>query len=81
MGVEHLALGRTRKVSACSKEEGEGVWAGGEASVKNLRIERQALEMRAVRRIGLDELIVEEESWVRSIVEQLVGIVYIWHIQ
>lgn len=42
--------------------------------VKNLGIEREASEMRAVRRLGLDELVVEEESWFGRIVEHLVCI-------
>lgn len=49
--------------------------------MKNLGIEGQALATGAVRIVGLDEFVVEEKSWVRRIIEQLVGIVYIWDFQ
>lgn len=49
--------------------------------MKELGIEGEALARGAVRRVGLDEFVVEERSWGRRIVEQLVGIVYVWDLQ
>lgn len=77
MGVGHLAVGAARKLGAGDEEEGEGVGAGEEGSVKELGVEREALGMRAVRGVGLDELVVEEKSWVGNSVEHLVCIVYV----
>lgn len=77
MGVGHLAMGTTRKLRARDEEEGEGVRIGEEGAVKELGVEREALRMRAVRRVGLDELVVEGKSWVGNSVEHLVCIVYV----
>lgn len=77
MGVEHLAMGRTRKLGAGDEEEGEGVCSWMQASTKKLGIERDALRIRAQRRMGLDELVVEGKSWVGHSVEQLLCIVYV----
>lgn len=74
----HLAVGTTGKLRTCDEEEGEGVRAREQASVEELGVEREALGMRAVGRTGLDELVVEGETWVGNSVEHLVCIVYVW---
>lgn len=57
-------MGTTRKLGAGDEEESEGMRSGKQASVKELGVEREASRMRAVRRMGLDELVVEGNSWV-----------------
>lgn len=44
----------------------------------HLGVERQRLMVRAIRRVGLNELVVDKESWFRNKVEQVVGIWDVW---
>lgn len=41
-------------------------------------VEGQALVVRAIRRVGLNELVVTKDSWVRNKVEQVVGVLDVW---
>lgn len=50
---------------------------GEQASAKKLGIEREALRMRAMRRMGFDELVVEGKSRIRYTIEHLVCIAYV----
>lgn len=75
MGLDHLAARTTRKLRARDEEEGEGVRTREQASVEEFRVEIEALRVLAVRGMGLDELVVEGESWVVNTVEHLVCIV------
>lgn len=78
ISMKHLALPGTGKLSAGNKKEGEGVGIGGETSAAHLNVERQTMIMRTMGRVCLDDLVVEEDCWVRNIVEQLVGIWDVW---
>lgn len=50
---------------------------GDERLVKELGVEREALRMRAMIGVSLDELVVEGKSWVGNIVEHLMYIAYV----
>lgn len=78
MDMEHLALYGAGTVGACGEEESEGVWIRGAALPAHMDIERKTLAGKAMRRIGLNELVVEEDSWSRNIIEHFVGVRDIW---
>lgn len=42
--------------------------------MSHLQVERKAHMLRAMRRVSLDELVVEECSWVWNIIKHFVGI-------
>lgn len=78
MDMEHLALYGDGTAGGCGEEESEGVWIRGAALPAHLDIERKTLAGKAMGRIGLNELVVEEDSWSRNIIEHFVGVRDIW---
>ncbi|KAL7002314.1 hypothetical protein U1Q18_003467 [Sarracenia purpurea var. burkii] len=47
----------------------------------HLSVERQAIALRAVRRVCVNELVVEKDSWFRNKVEQGAGVRDIWDLK
>ncbi|GFY90193.1 hypothetical protein Acr_07g0003900 [Actinidia rufa] len=60
------------------EEESEGMRVWRAALESHLGAEREALVVRAMRSVGLNELVVEEESWFWNKVEQFVGVWDVW---
>ncbi|KAL2516289.1 MMS19 nucleotide excision repair protein [Forsythia ovata] len=57
-----LSLGMDRKFGSSSKQESGSVWIRIVYLVQHLRKESQALKVGPMRRVGLDELVVEKKS-------------------
>lgn len=69
---------RGGKGSTDGEEESEGVLVRRAAAKAHLGVERQALVVRAMGRVGLNELVVVKDGWVRNKVEQVVGVWDVW---
>lgn len=78
MDMEHLALNGVGSIGARGEEECEGVWVRGAALPSHLDVERETPGGKAMGRIGLNELVVEEDSWFGNIVEHFVGVRDVW---
>lgn len=72
--MKHLAETRGRKGRASGEKEGESERIGQEVLLTHLGVKRQTLELRAMGRVSLNELVVKGGTWLRNKVEQLVGI-------
>lgn len=74
MGVDRSAETRRRKGSASAKQESERLWIRVAATEAHLRIEGQALVVLAMRRVGLNELVVEKDTGPGKEAEEGAGI-------
>lgn len=78
MGMEELGKGKGRKGSACREEEVESVLIGRVAMKAHLGVEGEALVLGLGGRVGLDDLVVEEDGWFGRVVEEEMGILEVW---
>lgn len=78
MDMEHLALNGAGMIGACCKEKCEGVWVRGAALPAHLDVERKTPAGKSMGRIGLNELVVEEDGWFGNTVEHFVGVRDVW---
>ncbi|CAN4111408.1 unnamed protein product [Withania somnifera] len=79
MDLEHLALNGAGTIGARGEEECEGVWIRGAALPAHLGVERKTTAGKAMGRICLNELVVEEDGWLGNIVEYFVGVRDVWY--
>ncbi|KAJ1378383.1 hypothetical protein SESBI_47915 [Sesbania bispinosa] len=79
MGMEHLAKGKGRKGSACREEEVESVLIWRVAMKTHLGVKGEAVVlMLGMGGVGLNELVVEEDSGLGRVVQQHLSIVQVW---
>lgn len=72
--MEHSSKARGGKGSASGEHEGERMFIWCAAMETHFGIERDALMGLAMRRVGLNELVVKKHSWFGNKIEQFVGI-------
>ena len=63
MGVKDFPEGRRRKRRTYRKDEVESVFIRWAAMKTHLGIQGQAFMLLSMARVGLNELVVEENSW------------------
>lgn len=81
MGVDGLAETKGGKGGASAEQESERVSIGAEAMEAHLLVEGQALMVLGMRRVGLNELVVEEDSGFGKKVEKGMGIWDVWDLK
>lgn len=70
-----------REGSTSGKNKREGVLVRRTALKAHLGVEGHAPVVLPVTRIGLNELVIEEDSWLWNKVEQLSGIGKVWDVK
>lgn len=74
-----MARGGEGSTSGKNKREGVLIWQT--ALKAHLGVEGHALVALPVTRIGLNELVIEKDSWLWNKVEQLSGIGKVWDVK
>lgn len=81
MGVDRLAERRGGKGGASAEQESERVPIWAAAMEAHLLVDGQALLVLAMRRVGLNELVAEEDRGFGKKVEKGMGIWYVWDLE